>query len=278
MTKRMLAAMIILGLAGMLIVGNAACQPGPSEGEPAEPASCAVPLLAPPSAKVQALSEDLRLLQLFNRLQFTPQQIQSLLPAVDALAARRAQFDQEMAAIDQRLEAALSDERALLLADKPLTAELQKRVSALQNERSATQQRAQMELASAAAGLRKLLTAPQLAIVTGSYEATLQARELLEWLRTLSDNDFAEEAQANAEGLAVPDKGLDAQLLLNLFKTARKLSAADFARQEEELAQKLAPAYGLSETEANGRIAGAFAHPRMPGLLREKATLAANAG
>jgi hypothetical protein len=272
MTKRTVAAMIVLGLAGMLIVGNAACQPGPP-AEQGTAATCPAPLLAPPSAKTQQLAEDIRLLQLVNRMQFTPAQIQSILPLVDALAVKRAQFDQEAAAVDQRLESALGDERALLMADKPITAEVQKQVNTLQSERVATQQRAQTEIAQGAAALRKVFTAPQLAIVTGSYEAQLQARELLEWLRTLADNDFSEEAQANAEGLAVPEKGLDTQLLLNLFNTARKLSAADFARQEDELAQSLAPAYGLSEAEANGRIAGAFGSARMPALLREKATV-----
>jgi hypothetical protein len=233
-------------------------------------------MISPPSAQVQKLSDDIRLLQLIDRLQFTPEELQQLLPAVDALAAQRAQFDQAAAALDTQLESALGDERALLVADKPITDEIEKRISDLQTQRSATEQQAEQALSTSAAGLRKLLTPPQLAIVTGAYEAMLQARQELEWLRTLSDNDFSEQALGEASGLAVPEKGIDKTLLLNLFTTAHKMNPADFGKSEDEFAQKLAPAYGLSENEANGRLAATFGNAEMPALLRE--TAAASAG
>ena len=271
MTQRIVLALILIGIMVVLMVGNAACQPAATPA--AAPATCPPPMLAPPSAKVQQLTDDIRLLQVLNRLQFTPAQIAALLPAVDALQTQRTDFDAQIAAVDTQLETSLGGERALLMADKPITAEIQKHVSDLQSNRANLQEKAQLALAQSSAGLRKLLTAPQLAIVTGSYEAQLQGREMLEWLRTLSDNDFTEEAKANAEGLAAPDKGLDQALLLQLFNTARKMSATDFAKSEDELAQRLAPAYGLNEAEANARIAGTFGSPRMPALLREKAQL-----
>ena len=274
MTKQHLVALALISLMVVLMVGNAACQTAQPAGTTAEtPPSCPAPMLAAPSAQVQALTDDIRLLQVLNRMQFTPAEITALLPAVDALQAQRGQFDTQLAALDTQLEAALTGQRDLLLADKPVTAEVQKRISDLQTSRANLQEKAQLALAQSSAALRKSLTAPQLAIVTGSSEAQLQAREMLEWLRTLADSDFTEEAKANAEGLASPDKGLDQALLMQLFTTARKMSATDFAKSEAELAERLSPAYGLSEAEANARIASTFGHPRMPALLREKAKL-----
>ncbi|NLO74373.1 MAG: hypothetical protein GX100_09745 [candidate division WS1 bacterium] len=273
MTKPRALALIVIATMGVLLVGNASCQTeAPTEDQAAV---CPPPMLAPPPAKIQQLTEEIRLLQLLNRMQFTAEQLTALLPVVDNLQKERGQFDEQIAALDTQLEQALTRQRELLVADKRVPADLHRRLAELQKQRAELQEQAQLALAQSGGSLRKLLTAPQLAIVTGSYEAQLQAREMLAWLRTLSDEDFTQEARANAEGLAMPEKGLTQDLLLQVFTTARKMSAPDFAKSENELTQRLAPVYGLTETEADGRLAATFASPHMPGLLREKAATAA---
>lgn len=221
-------------------------------------------------AAVRDLQEDLHLLGLLNRLQLTPEQVNALLPAVEALQQERARREQQIQATEQELVAALTEQRALALRDQPPPGELETRVQTLQQQVESAVDGLPQALAPQAAAVRAVLTPPQLSILSGQYEAELQGQELLDWLRGLPDSSYTEEASANAEGLADPDKGMDQALLLNLFNTARAMSETDYRTSRAELAQRLAPLYGPPAEETDSLLAQTFSQPRMGQLLREK--------
>jgi hypothetical protein len=163
-----------------------------------------------------------------------------------------------------------------VLLDKPVPTEVQTAVRAAEKKRTDSETRTRTVLGQQAAALIKpLLSAPQVAIATGADEAKLQALDLLDWLRDLGANEYEEEAGATAAGLADPPVGLNADLLLQIFSTARKLPAPDYQESRDELAQRLAPLYGLAPEQANERLAAIFAHPRAGLLLGEKLGTAA---
>ena len=259
--------MVLIGVA--LLLAGPACQRGAGQIEEGM-ALCPALTLAPDNAAVRGLQDDIGLLGMLNRLQLSEDQINKLLPVVEKLQQQRQAAQGQVAAILSDLEKALTQKRQLLVEDKPVGEDLEKQVSTLQNLQAAAQEHAMTELGNSAKGVRGLLSPEQLEIVTGRYEARLQAQELLEWLRGLADDDFSEEAKSNAEGLADPDRGFTEETLLKLFEAARKLSAADFEKQGETYTKQLAPLYSATEAEENQQIAGSFSHPHMADLLREK--------
>ena len=264
MTNRFIIAFIAVSL----LATGLACQRsvGQVEAENGYPAVT----VAPDNPKLAGLQDDIRLLGMLNRLQLSGEQINRLLPVTEALQQQRAAAQAEMTAIQGDLEQALTQKRQLLVEDKPVSEDLDKQIQTLQSHEDAAQEQAATKLGEAAKAIRALLSPEQLDIATGRYEAALQAQELLDWLRGLSDTDFRDEAAANAEGLANPDRGFTQETLVKMFQTVRKLSAADYEKQRNEYAKKLAPLYGSSEEEENQQIAGVFSHAHMADLLREK--------
>ncbi len=270
MSNRFGAALVVL----TLLATGLACQHSVGQVTAEQPVSCPVVSLVPDSSRLLGLLDDIRLLGLLNRLQLSTEQIEKLLPVTEKLQQERAAAQAEIAALQADLEKALLQKRDLLVADKPVPADLDKQIAALQSRQQAAQEQATARLGQSAKAVRNLLSPQQADIATGRYEARLQAQELLEWLRGLSDSDFTEEANSNAQGLADPDKGFSEQILVKMFQTVRKLSAAEFEKQRETYAQQLAPLYGSSEDEEDQQIAGAFSHPHMADLLREKLKVA----
>jgi len=273
MSNRLGLALIVISA----LLAGPVCQHsvGQVEGNPEE-IICPTVTVAADSPLLQGLQDDVQLLGLINRLQLSAEQINRLLPMVERLAEARTAAQAEVAKVQEALVKALTEKRQLLLEDKPTSQELERRLAELRFQLQQTQEQGVERLAAAARSLRPLFTEPQLEIVTGRYEARLQARELLDWLRGLSDSDFTEESAANAEGLADPDKGFDQETLVRLFASVRKMSAAEYEKQQGELAQKLAPLYSPGEDDENRQIAGAFAHPHMADLLREKLRILGN--
>jgi hypothetical protein len=263
-----------LVLAGLACGRGSAQAPAPPvapAGAPVETApACPAVSVAPDATRLAGLQDDVRLLTMLNRLQLTTDQINKLIPAAENLAKQRAAAQAEITVMQEGLEKLLAQKRDLLLADKPVPDDLENQIETAQNHQEAAQEQAAGGLASSARALRPLFTPDQLDIVGGRYEARLQARELLDWLRGLSDNDFSEESGSNAEGLQDPDKGFSKETLAKLFAAVRKLTPAEYEKQRDDYANKLAPLYGASETEQNEQIAGAFSHPHMAELLRDK--------
>lgn len=266
MTKRFGIALMV---AGTLLTAGA-CQRSVGQTTPEIPGTCPAVTVMPDNGKLLSLQDDIRLLAMLNRMQLTADQINQLLPLTEKLEQQRGLAQAEQTALQADLEKALTAKRDLLLADKPVPEPLETQISTIQSHQDAAAEKARTALAEAAKALRPIFTADQLEIVTGRYEARLQARELLDWLRGLSDNDFGEEANSNADGLADPDKGFSKEALVKLFGEARKLTATQYEKQRDDYAKKLAPLYGVSEQDENNQIAGAFSHPRMADLLREK--------
>ena len=268
---------ILLGasvvLAGMAC-GRGIAQPpaAPAPGGAAAEAAPACPAVsvAPDNTRLVGLQDDVRLLGMLNRLQLNADQINKLIPAAEKLAKQRTDAQAEITVLQGGLEKLLAQKRDLLLADKPVPDDLENQIDTAQSHQEAAQQEADDQLARSAQALRSLLTPDQLDIVGGRYEARLQARELLDWLRGLSDNDFSEEGNSNAEGLADPAKGFSKETLAKLFAAVRKLTPADYEKQRDDYANKLAPLYGASDAEQDQQIAGAFSHPHMADLLQEK--------
>ncbi len=265
MTNRFLMALI----AGALLATGPACQRSIGQVEPEE-GSCPIINLLPESPDLVGLEDDIRLLAMLNRLQLTPEQIHQLLPVSEALQGQRTTAQAEVEVLQADLRTALLQKRQLLLGDRPVPEQLNQRIQRAQVLVEAAREQAAGRLGQAAKAVRALLSPEQLAIVTGRYEGSLQAQELLDWLRGLSDTEFADEAAANAEGLENPDLGFTSDALEAMFVEVRKLSAAQYEAQRATYAAKLAPLYGVTEDEENQRIAGAFSHAHMPGLLREK--------
>ena len=97
-------------VAGMLLaltlaLSGTACRQ--SSGQTSAPREPAAPSAELPAA-VRDLQEDLHLLGLLNRLQVTAEQINALLPAVEALQQERARREQQIQATEQELVAALT--------------------------------------------------------------------------------------------------------------------------------------------------------------------------
>ncbi len=273
MSNRLGLALIVVSA----LLAGPACQRSVGQvGDNQEEIVCPTVTVAADSPLLQGLLDDLQLLALLNRLQLSAEQINRLLPMVEQLRQVRSAAEAEVAKIQEALVKALTEKRQLLLEDKPVPQELEGRLARLRFQLQQAQEQGVERLAEAARSLRPLFTAPQLEIVTGRYEARLQARELLDWLRGLSDSDFTEESAANAEGLADPDKGFSQETLVRLFADVRKMSAADYEKQQGELTQRLAPLYSPGEEDENRQIAGAFTHPHMADLLREKLRVLGN--
>ncbi len=258
-----------VGLIGMVVLCTGlACQRsvGQVQAESAYP----MVTVTRENAKLAGLHDDIRLLGMLNRLQLSAEQINRLLPATEKLQQQRAAAQAELVAMEGDVEKALAQKRRLLLEDKPVPEGLGQLLQTLQRNEEAAREQAASKLGTSAKAVRALFTPEQLDIVTGQYEAQLQAQELLDWLRGLSDTDFGYESAANAEGLANPDGGFTQEALVKLFQTVRKLSVADYEKERNDYAKQLSPLYGASEDEENLQIAGAFSHPHMADLLRGK--------
>lgn len=253
----------------LLLSGLACQQSGGEIGGAAAPPAAGFSA-STESSTLAELAEDIRLLGLLNRLQLEAGQINDLLPLVAQLCQARERLEAENTSLRQQLVQALGEKVNLLLQDKPIPQKLEERSYSLQSQYYGAQENVQTTLTTQAAGLRQVLSEAQLAIVSGKYEAELQGGEMLDWLRTLSESDYTDEAQANAEGLADPEKGLDEDLLLNLFHTAREMTEKQYLQSRSELAERLAPLYGLSDERTNQQLAKLFSSPRMTYLLREK--------
>jgi small-conductance mechanosensitive channel len=270
MNNRFAVALVVASL----LLAGLACRPGiaqPPAAPAAEPGAASPAVtVTPDTAKLVELQDEVRLLGMLNRLQLTADEINKLLPPTEKLAQQRAQALAELAGMQSDLEKLVAQKRDLLLADKPVPDGLDNQIGEAQNHQEAAQEQAAAKLADSAKALRPLFTSDQLDIVAGRYEARLQARELLDWLRGLSDNDFSEEAGSNAEGLADPDQGFSKEALTKLFAAVRKLTPAQYDQQRDTYAQQLAPLYGASGPEENQQIAGAFSDPHMADLLRAK--------
>jgi hypothetical protein len=229
--------------------------------------------LAAVQREVEGLAADLELLERLNRLQLKAAQLAELL----RLAQEREALGREVLGKRQEVLNALAQvlrqKRQLLLADQVVPKELEERIARLNAELQALAEAEKQRAEGLVGKLRKILSAAQLAILTGRQEARQSAMEMLEWLRQLKAADYEEEAQGAAEELAAPEQGLSAAALKEIFDRARKLTAEEFQRQADGLVEKLLPAYALSPAAEDQLLLDFLSSPRLRPLLQDKLSL-----
>ncbi|NPV45466.1 MAG: hypothetical protein HPY69_00805 [Armatimonadetes bacterium] len=223
-------------------------------------------------AKVDVLSQDIQILYTLNRLDLKPEQYTTLLGIIDRMAAEVAPAQAQREAALKELAPLLSQKRAALLEDKEPGEELEDQIREVQG-RADDAYGLEVETRSKyAAEFRKALSPEQTAIITGADEAATQAAELLNWIRELPEAEYAEEAEANAQELADPEVGLNAEAILRIFSEARKLSAEEYAQKLPGFTTELAKIYMPMPDAADESLADWFGAPRLAVLLRERAS------
>lgn len=217
------------------------------------------------------LFQDMDLLYTLNRLDLKPAQVQPLLDLATKVQEDRGKAEPARQTAVMALVPLLREKRALLLQDKEVPEALEKQIQDAQARVDVANETIDQAPAKYVADIKKVLTPAQVAIVTGADEAKAQAEELLEWIRGLSNGDYAEEARSNAEELADPELGLKADAIMKIFDEARKLSTANYAKNKDALVAKLSPLYMPMPEAADDAMIQFFASPRLPVILQERA-------
>jgi hypothetical protein len=218
------------------------------------------------------LSEDIDLLGTINRLDLRPEQIQPLLALVEQVQQEKLKLEPQRQAAVAQLVLVLREKRALLLADKDVSPDLNRKVQDARDKADGVEEEISAANAKLVPELRKVLTADQISIITGADEARSQADELLQWVRELPAADYTDEAKANAEELAEPDLKLPASAIMKIFDQARKAaSAADYAKIKASLIDKLVPLYMPMPEAADDALLQFFSSRRLPVILKERA-------
>lgn len=216
------------------------------------------------------LAQDISLLYTLNRLDLQPAQLDPLnAVAKQAQDAHAKALPARQAALAQ-LVPLLREKRALLLKDEDVPEDLDKQLRAAQSKVDVADEAIAGSAVSVVPELRKVLTADQVAIITGADEARSQAEDLLDWIRQLPPGTYAEEGKSNADQLADPTVKLTSADIMKIFDDARKLAAADYATKKGALVDKLAPLYSPTDEAANQALAEFVAATRLSVLLQER--------
>ncbi len=221
-------------------------------------------------AEVKALSQDIELLEQINGVGLSRQQLQKLTEIVRRRMALHESYRPKRQELLNALAQVLRQKRQLLLADQPVPDAMDERIARLNTELNALTQAERKQAEALVEEVRKLLTPVQLAALTGREEARQSALEMLQWLRRLNDAQYEEEADAAAEELETPERGLKATDIRKIFDQARKMSEDEFVQRAEKLAEKLLPAYSVSEAAETQMILDLIGHPRLLPLLQDK--------
>ncbi len=228
---------------------------------------------------VAQMRQDLNLLETLNRLSLSPQQAEKLLSIATRAREATAAFDAVRQRAAARLLPLLDKQFNFMLQDQQVPAELLEQIGQVELELQQIDEQIAGAPLAFAAEARKILTQPQVLIITGGDEARQAAEEMLIWIRELSVEDFNSEARANAEALADPDIGLDADTVHAIFVKTRTISAEDYARQVQQLAEKLAPLYRSDAAGEDALIAKLLLNERfIPVLRRRMQYLSADGG
>ncbi|MCD6361286.1 MAG: hypothetical protein J7M38_10530 [Armatimonadetes bacterium] len=235
------------------------------------PAPCqSVEQLDALAARLDALAEEMQLIEELNALQLTPEQLGALQAEVGAMTEAAAPIVATRIGVLQQLEPLLQQKRQALIADQRPGKDLLDRIAALEKQLGDLDERMNQTITSFAPRLREILTAPQVSIVSGEEDARRQVVTLLEAIRDMSAERFNREAPGYARELEQLDRGLTAQKIMNLFTTARNLEPRQYQQQQPEIVQGLLPIYAPTTEIANAMLAQFFAQPAMPGLLEDK--------
>ena len=255
--QMLLCAVVVVLLLSVCLVAS---------GQPAVPAAT----MTEADQAVNELSEDIDLLYTINRLDLQPGQVQPLLALVQQVQQEKAKLEPQRQAALAQLVPLLREKRSLLLADKDVPADLDAKVQDARGKLDQVEQDLSAASEKYTAELRKVLTADQMAIITGADEARSQADELLQWVRDLPAADYTDEARSNAEELADEELKLPAPAIMKIFDQARKASAADYAKIKPSLIDKLAVLYMPMPEAADEALLQFFSSPRLAVILQER--------
>jgi hypothetical protein len=217
------------------------------------------------------LQQDIEVLDIINRLDLKATQFPSLLKLHAGLQQELEKMSPKREALYSQLVPLLREKRTQLMQDKAPGADLDKRIATLLAQIEAIGDDLQRATLTYASEARKSLTPAQIQILTGADEAFAQAEELLSWIRDLPATSYREEARANAEELADPALNLSVDAIMKIFESARKMNAAEYAKNKSGLIGKLAPLYMPLPEAADETIVQFLSSPRVGVILGEKA-------
>jgi hypothetical protein len=220
-------------------------------------------------ARLSEVREDIALLEEFNRLELTKPQLQSLVEQTDALHGAMAARKALRMDILNLLQALLEEQRTSLLKDEPIAPALARQVDDQTLRLQEFDQATDQELLRFAGPLKELLSPAQVDILTWASEARLQASEYLDWVRSMSAEDFEAEAEMNAEGLA-EGRAITKEEILDLYRTARGMGDDEYAQAKDVLADKLAAAFRDDSTPLDLVLIQRLQPDRVPVVLKEK--------
>jgi|LSQX01.2.fsa_nt_gb hypothetical protein len=262
-SKTVLVPLSVMLLASLMLMTSCRAQ-APAVVSPACGQSASQTVLSP----VQAMQQDVSMLALVNRLSLSPLQARQLLSiasraseAISALDGPRSQSADSLMALLQR-------QFDIMLRDEQPSAALMEQIAQAELELQRIDERAQEALVPFAAEARKVLSEAQVLIISGEDEARQAAEEMLMWIRELSAEDFAVEGPSNADALAVADIDLDTDTVVAIFRTARTLSAEEYAAKMDELSAKLAPLYRPDAVGEDVIIGSMLANERFAPVLQ----------
>jgi hypothetical protein len=249
-----------LSLSAILVLGTVlvGCPGGPAQ-EPTEA-----------EQRVAALERDIQLLQEFNRLELTKDELTRLIEVVEEIQAFLDERETHRLDVLSRLTAQLEARREALLRDEPVPLAVSGQIEELRAELLDLDENTEQELlAKFALPIKQVLRPQQVDILTWIGEARAQAIGYLEWAREMTDEEFSGEAGIVAESLA-EGRDITADKILEVLRTARELSATEYTAGQTMLADKLLPAVRDEDVPEDLVLVQRMRPPELLPLLREK--------
>ncbi len=223
------------------------------------------------ASQVDNLRADVQLLHQLNDLDLSLAQIRDLIPVVNQLCSLKIECEQRKKAIVTQMVPLLVNKREMLIDGQTPPAGVDQQLGRLETKVENIEAELAGEQEAYVSKIREILTPEQIDRFADGNTARAQAGGLLTWLREMPGSSYAEESPVQAEMLAVPGLGLDAEVLQEVFDTARNLSASEYTSAQEQLAERIAPLYGAGDEAEARAIVEIFGNRRMPVILREKA-------
>ncbi|MBM3475059.1 MAG: hypothetical protein FJX75_17495 [Armatimonadetes bacterium] len=222
-----------------------------------------------PEARLSELQQDIDLLQEFNRLQLSKEQLQALIVQVDAVHQAMGARKVLRADILNRLQALLEEQRTALVKDQPAPPAVCEQIKLQTEKLQEFDQATTNELLRFAEPVKAILTPDQIDILTWVSEARLQAAESLEWARTMSADQFKTDAEVNAEGLA-ENRAITKEEILDIYRTVRAMGEDEWEQAKDTLAEKLVPAFRDDSAPIDLVLIQRLQPDRVPVVLKEK--------
>jgi len=227
-------------------------------------------LPSPTEAAVTALQQDIDLLGDFNRLDLTKEQMRGLIAEVEAIQARMRENQAQRDAVLTMLQPHLEAQKAALLKDEPVPSTVSNQIKVLADQLNQLDAKADRDLVTEfGPRLHKLLSQPQIDILTWVDEARLNALEQLAWARDMTDEEYKTEAEVTAQNLA-EGRDITKEQVLDIFRRARAMSEADYAKGKDGLASELLPAMRGETDSIDTVLIHRLQPPRLLPVLGEK--------